>query len=138
MEGCAQHFLPGSAMEKSCSSHSAKRNGAQISALAFQAPNACSEGGWLQAFWGVTVQKECSVLKSAAVSSVGLVWDGRHQGNFASKNLSECIAKLMSRINNQGTSDCFCQLTSASEFTESTRKNSHPSSALHCILALYW
>lgn len=138
MDCCAQHFLLRSAMEKSCSSQSAKRNRAQMSAVASLAPRCLQwEGDWLQAFWVVTVLRECSVLNSAAVSSVGLDVGWHDAGQFCMKKFIQ-VAKLLARINNQRTLGYFCKLTSASGITGSTRKIPYPSSALHCIFALYW
>lgn len=47
------------------------------------------EGDCLQAFWVVTVLRECSVLNSAAVSSVGLDVGWHDAGQFCIKNLSK-------------------------------------------------
>lgn len=86
MECSAQHFLLRSAMGKIHSSQSAKRNGAQTSAVAFLAPLCLQwEGDWLQEFWAVTAHRECSVLNFAAVSSTGLDVGWHDAGQFCMK-----------------------------------------------------
>lgn len=88
MEHCAWQFLLRSATEKSRLSQSAKRNGVQMSAVAFLAPQCLQwECDWLQAFWGVTVHRECSVLNSAAVSAVGLDVGWHYAGQFSTKKV---------------------------------------------------